>query len=148
MFKDGPDIKRCHDFASDIVSRGLYAAQISQWFQHIDPKQFLFLSTDDLFEDPLKELNKVANFVGLKVPFSREMIESRVEGVRNEWKYRSNGTLVEEAKQILRDFYRTPNEELYELLKLHGHHIRNFNLGASPSSKASFGGIELNDMIM
>ena len=50
LFKEGPQGEHCLDFPSDIISRGLYAAQISWWFHLFSPEQFLFLSASDLFK--------------------------------------------------------------------------------------------------
>ncbi|CAD7699168.1 unnamed protein product [Ostreobium quekettii] len=143
LFNDGPTKQRCHDFASDIISRGLYAAQIAWWFQQFPPEQFLFISSDDLFEDPVRELNRVADFIGLEAPFTSNMLETAQKVYQNKGKYRKfHDTLVEESKAILREFYSQPNEDLYELLRINGHYFRRFDEGRGSTS-----GAQLEDIV-
>lgn len=69
----------------------------------------------------------MADFIGLDVPFTYKMVKANVEKEINKGKYRFNDTLVEETKQILREFYQQPNEDLYELLRVNGHSFRRFD---------------------
>ncbi|CAD7699169.1 unnamed protein product, partial [Ostreobium quekettii] len=142
MFDNGPNNQRCHDLASDIVSRGLYAAQIAWWFQHFPPEQFLFINSNELFEDPVREMNRVANFTGLDVPFTSDMLRREKKGAKNTGEYgKFHDALVEESKEMLRKFYLRPNEDLYELLRINGHNFTRFEgpgaLGPQSAESAS-----------
>lgn len=47
------------------LARGLYAAQLEQWFQYFPREQFLILSSEAFYRDPENSLATVYQFLGL-----------------------------------------------------------------------------------
>ncbi|NWG23444.1 MAG: sulfotransferase domain-containing protein [Pseudorhodoplanes sp.] len=50
------------------VDRGRYAAQVEHWLKYFPRNQFLFLRSEDLFQNPGKTLNEIAEFLNI-APF-------------------------------------------------------------------------------
>lgn len=47
------------------LSRGLYKEQIDRWLTYFDKNQMLFIKSEDFFENPKNELDRVFNFLKL-----------------------------------------------------------------------------------
>jgi len=152
--KDGPDAMdhECLDFSMEMISRGLYAAQIAWWLEFFPPEQFVFINSDDLFANPVQELNKVADLIGLNEPFTEEMISrgSVDEHTKvNAGKYthfHDDPDELEAAKAILRDYFDRANEDLYALLRANGHDFPAFTSSKKDNTIVPQGSI--NDMLM
>lgn len=48
------------------ASRGFYAEQIERWFEYFPKQQFLFLKSEDFFENPKTALAKVYSFLAIE----------------------------------------------------------------------------------
>lgn len=89
------------------LERGLYAEQLERWFGYFPREQLLVLRAEDMFRDPAAAYGEVLAFLGLP--------PHRLE--RHEHRNRAEYAPMEEGtRERLTEFYREPNERLYELL--------------------------------
>lgn len=93
---------------ADYLSRGLYADQLTQWFEHFPRQQILVLKSEDYYKDPQTTLKTALEFIGVDsegmAPYSRGRVREKYppmnEGIRSQ----------------LREFFKPHNERLYELV--------------------------------
>jgi len=102
----------CFFFGEQVLTRGLYAAQLAWWFQLFPPQNFIILNSHEFFADPVGQLNRVNAFFGVEESFRESMTHS--QGMKG--KYNFKDPHKEAAKAYLREFYERPNKELYKLL--------------------------------
>ncbi len=48
------------------LSRGMYYTQLTRWLKYFPLNQFLFIKSEDFFNDPFKELLRVYEFLGIR----------------------------------------------------------------------------------
>lgn len=48
---------------SSYVSRGLYGQQITRWRRYFPPEQFLFIKSEELYDDTINQLGRVHDFL-------------------------------------------------------------------------------------
>jgi len=89
------------------IEKSIYINAIKRWTDHFPLNQFLFVKSEDLFENTTEELNKILRFLNLsefklkKYDVIRKGTYSKLEPkIRNE----------------LRVFFKPYNEQLYEYL--------------------------------
>jgi hypothetical protein len=63
------------------VDRGRYAAQVERWLKYFPREQFLFLRSEDLFENPAEILGQIAEFLEI-APFPNQEYERLNASVR------------------------------------------------------------------
>ena len=105
--------RTCFHFGAQIITRGLYAAQLAWWFQLFPPENFLVISSDSFFRDPIGELDRVNAFFGVKERFTKQM--TKYQGMKGNYS-KFKDPHKEKALALLTEFYERPNQELYRLL--------------------------------
>jgi hypothetical protein len=102
-----PEWEAAHQ-AFSYISRGIYAPQLREWFQHFDRSRILILKSEDLYSTANETLDRTAHFLSLA------LADWRIKQVLNPGHYRS--TLNPAVAQRLRDFYSPHNIELRNLI--------------------------------
>jgi hypothetical protein len=93
------------------VSRGIYSTQIQRWLDYFPREKFLFIKSNDLFNNTEDELNKVFDFLGLKFKNKTNF---------NFKKYNKNNynEMSKETRKLLRKFYKPYNENLSKIIDM------------------------------
>jgi hypothetical protein len=99
--KDGPNILR----------KGLYYDQLSNYYSYFDKTQILVIGFKELVKTPEVSCNRVLEFLKVK-PDSWELHKAKA---KNKRKYATE--LCNEDRAFLEKFYAEPNKKLFELLK-------------------------------
>lgn len=95
-----------------LLKRGLYARQLAEYLRHFPRKQLLVLESTRCREHRATELDRVADFLGI----GRAAWDSLgVAGDKNHTR-EYNAPMPDEARVLLAEIYRQPNEELFALL--------------------------------
>jgi hypothetical protein len=89
------------------LHRGYYADQIKEWLKHFDRDQFLFIQSEDLFENGLTVFDRVSKFLGVS-DWHPEEFSLLFKGLE--------GEISPEARARLQDHFAPRNAELYELV--------------------------------
>lgn len=89
------------------LSRGIYVDQLKEWRGYFDEEQLLVLKSEDFFEDPQADFERVLEFLGLP-PW-----ETGVAGERNEGEYER---MSPATRQRLEDYFEQHNKRLYDFL--------------------------------
>jgi len=90
------------------VSRGRYYEQIKRWFYYFDKEQFLFLTSEELFENEEKTLEKVFNFLNLKKVKIADKNLNKNKGLYSD--------MPNNCRKILNNYYVEENKKLENLL--------------------------------
>jgi hypothetical protein len=90
-------------------SRGLYFEQLERYLRYFSREQLLILKSEAFFNDPHETLAAAFDFLGVDPGF--KVMDLRP---RNVTKNRTE--VAPEVYEYLSDYYRSPNEALYELL--------------------------------
>lgn len=103
----------------ELLTRGLYASKMAWWLEFYPPEQLMILNAHELWRDPVPQLNKIVEFMGLDIPFTDKMIAankgSKLRVNPSEYIYfepELNATIEE-----LRKFFVPHNQDLYDLLE-------------------------------
>lgn len=89
------------------VRWGHYATQLEKWFSVFDRKQFLILEISELQNNRQKTADKVFNFLGLPEYDIANVKDANMGQYTN---------MHNKTRQILVEYYRPHNEQLYKLL--------------------------------
>ena len=100
-------VRKAIDAFCDWLPRGTYAPQLAHWFRHFPREQLLVLNSEQFFADPQATLDGVTDFLGL----DRHRWSSFE--VHHKGHY---APMKPESRRRLLDFFREPNEELYDLI--------------------------------
>ncbi len=104
-------IKSNESFEPALLRRGLYLEQLNRYWKNFDKDNVLVLGFNDLVKDTENTLKKVTDFLGVEdLGWSSLNTEPR-----NTRKY--SEPITEDDKQFLEDFYREPNQELFDAIK-------------------------------
>ncbi|MEZ5091958.1 sulfotransferase [Nocardioides sp.] len=95
-----------HDHHS-YLARGRYAEQLERYFAHFPREQLLVLPLDALHRDPEGSFRRVEDHLGL----DHHAVDLTARNARE-----NKPPLLPETKDRLRDYYRTHNERLQNLL--------------------------------
>ena len=91
------------------LSRGEYTKQLEEWFKYFKRDQFLFIKSEDFFDDPIKTFKNVCKF--LQIPFYKPADIAKV----NKGTY--DQIIIEaEAKKYLDNFFKKDQKELCKLI--------------------------------
>ena len=94
------------------LTRSRYVEQIENWLRYFPKEQFLFINSNDYFKDPLKEYNRILEFVCLSSH------HPNIQGKRGitppEWF--ANITIKPETIEFLRNYFQPWNEKLFNLI--------------------------------
>ncbi|XP_020282553.1 heparan sulfate glucosamine 3-O-sulfotransferase 6 [Pseudomyrmex gracilis] len=109
---------------------GVYVRHLERWLQHFSLSQFLFVSGERLIADPVMEITRVQDFLGLKrvicekhfyfnatkgFPCLLKSEDRATPHCLGKNKGRSHPYIEPTAVQRLRDFYRPFNQRFYQL---------------------------------
>ena len=89
------------------LARGFYAQFLRKWFDVYDRKQFLILSSSELANSTQKTLNKIFNFLEIPeydIPDTTKINTQKYEPMKKQ------------TREILIQFFKKYNNELYELI--------------------------------
>lgn len=106
--KKDADFYSYADHNCSYVGRGLYYTQISRWLKHVDRKQFLFLKSEDFFQDPNQTLRSVFRFLDLP---EHEILDTSSV---NRGNYAAK--ISPRIRQRLEQCFQNENEQLTALL--------------------------------
>eukprot|EP00210_Caulerpa_lentillifera_P003332 g3179.t1 len=111
---------KCNKIGKEVILRGMYGAQLAWWFTLLPPSQFQIFNSVDFFANPELVMRRVIEFLGLSQMDTEQMLEKRSRS--NTGKYHEvDQTEIDQAKQLLRQYYKRPNLELYRLMNETGH---------------------------
>ena len=100
-----------YPFTSYLV-RSRYVEQIEIWLRYFSKEQFLFINSNDYFKDPLKEYNRILEFVGLS---SHNPNIQGKRGITPPERF-ANITIKPETIEFLRNYFQPWNEKLFNLI--------------------------------
>lgn len=89
------------------LCRGLYAEQISAWMELFDANQFLFIRSEDFFQAPKQELNRVYEFLGIQKYYPTDLSPHNT-GIYD--------SLSLDTRETLTRYYSKSNQEVCALL--------------------------------
>lgn len=89
------------------LARGRYAEQINRWLNYFDPAQFLFIRSEDMFEDGNAVFKRVTDFLGLSA-WSPKSFDLKFKGLE--------GDIPTASRSRLSEYYEIFNQELYEIV--------------------------------
>lgn len=92
-------------------SRGLYAQQLSRYFQYFEQEQFLILKSEEFFTEPSKTLKQIFEFLNIESEFVPKNLKARNSGYNKEYE-----EIDLEAYQYLRKYFEEPNQKLSEMM--------------------------------
>lgn len=107
LASNGGIISREHQKWS-YLARGIYVTQLERWMKHFQKRQILVAQSEVFYSDPNCVIEKVLKFLGLPVWKSREHI-----GLQ----YPKYPRINEDTRKDLVDYFRVPNQMLYELIR-------------------------------
>ena len=87
--------------------RGLYAGRVKNWLKHFSRDQFLFIKSEDFFQDPKKVLEEVYKFLEIERTFPTNLKPQQVG---------SYSELSKETRAELDNYFNESNQELVGLL--------------------------------
>jgi len=90
------------------LTRGLYVEHIERWSTYYQTNQIHIINSNDLFAEPVAELNKVVSFLGLPE------FEFEITRAKNAGNYRDN--MDEEIREYLVSLFRPYNRKLFDLI--------------------------------
>jgi hypothetical protein len=91
-------------------SRGLYYEQLSNWLKYFQLKDMLILKSEDLFENPKKELKKVYDYLGLSEIYPQDISPKNA---------REYSGLSKEDYDRYKLYFKEDQKKLHELLGDH-----------------------------
>jgi hypothetical protein len=118
IFEDPTYISHAHQELS-YLSRGLYYQQLTRWLSLFSKEQFLILKSEDFFEYPLRELQKVYHFLGLEYFIPKDLKPQNVGKYQGYQEYQEYQDLSPETIAYLKEFFREDSERLKNLLGDH-----------------------------
>lgn len=89
--------------------RGLYYQQIKRIYQYFPKNQVLILCSENLLSDPVKELRKVLNFIG--VDYSKNISNLKAQHISE-----NKETVSTDVLHYLNEYFKSHNENLFKLI--------------------------------
>ena len=89
------------------MARGFYGDQLKIWYELFPKDQLLMVSSEDLADDTNDTLNQIFNFLGLS--------DTKIKDISRKNK-REYTPMKKETRDLLIEFYKPHNEELYKLV--------------------------------
>jgi hypothetical protein len=93
-----------------LLRRGLYYDQLANYFRIFHPDRFLIVESNDFRSNVYKYLEQMAKFLNVS-PFNTSKLNIQNKNIR---KY--DDVLQDNTRSFLKEFYREPNQKLYNLL--------------------------------
>ena len=94
------------------LARSRYVEQIENWLRYFPKEQFLFINSNDYFKDPLKEYNRILEFLGLS---SHHPNIKGKRGISPPGLF-DNIVIKPETIKFLRNYFQPWNEKLFNLI--------------------------------
>ena len=127
--------KKCVNSGAYLIQVGQYSKWLEQWLSYYNRSHFLFLSGEELTENPVNVLNKVETFLGVRKFFQKDMFYFNKEkgfychhlsdkdensklsdGCLGRAKGRPHIQVDPQVIMMLRDYYTLWNRKLYQLV--------------------------------
>jgi hypothetical protein len=89
------------------LARGRYAEQLKRWYEHFDKDKILILNSEQFFDDQIRELRKVYDFIGL---------EDYIPANLKAYNQRPYSPIAPETRERLRAYFKPYNEEFFDLI--------------------------------
>ena len=102
-----PLYKSVHHQRLSYLERGNYYTQLKRWLIYFQKDQFLFIKSEDFFDDPLKELKRVYAFLNIR----NEKPSNLKPQNTNDYK-----SMKSKTRGMLNEYYAIENKKLIELL--------------------------------
>ncbi len=90
------------------VRRGLYLTFIQYWLRYFDRDQFLFLRSEDFFQNPDQVVTQVSEYLGVEPPAQGINRQKNLGGYSDK--------IPNHTRARLQEFYHPYNQALYEFL--------------------------------
>jgi hypothetical protein len=87
--------------------RGRYADQIKHWLRHFSRDQFLFIKSEEFFQDPKNSLSEVYDFLGVEKVYPHNLQAQEVGSYTD---------LSVETRRRIEAYFKQPNADLVALL--------------------------------
>ena len=97
---------------SSYLARSRYAEYIENWLRYFPKERFLFINSNDYFKDPLKEYNRILEFLGLALHHPN--IKGK-RGISPPGLF-DNIPTKPETIEFLRNYFQPWNEKLFNLI--------------------------------
>jgi len=104
---DEPLYKSVYHQRLSYLQRGNYYTQLMRWFNYFQKNQFLFIKSEDFFDDPLKELQRVYAFLNVR----NEKPSNLKPQNTNDYK-----PMKSKTRHMLNEHFAFENKKLVELL--------------------------------
>ncbi len=113
-----PDVNphTCFVFQSNIIRASLYYVYLSDWLSVYPRDQFLFIKSENYFNNRSETLREVFKFLGLEEPDRNFYSAVNAMGIYNRQK--STLRIDTATKELLRQFYAPANAKLSSLLNM------------------------------
>lgn len=118
-------IRKRSSWLLQVLHRGIYVDQLKPFLEHFKPSQILVIKSEDMFVDPNKVMNSIAQFLRIPtIDWSNIVTRKYNFGRRNQIEVTSatserHPPIKPETKQILQSFFEPLNQELYDFLSQH-----------------------------
>ncbi len=107
QIKNNPNASLRNFFNYSYLARGRYIEQVENWLQFYPREQFLFLRSEDMFENPAKMFGQISDFLALPDFDLKEYPNA------NPGRY---APMKDETRTYLNEYFRPYNKRLYALL--------------------------------
>ena len=94
-------------YRKSYLTRGIYVDQLKRWFEYFPKNRFLILKSEDFYSKTPEIYQKVLEFLGLP--------EFELSSFKP-YKMRKYLAISDKTRKKLEDYFRSYNEQLYELL--------------------------------
>jgi hypothetical protein len=89
------------------LARGMYYTQLTKWLKYFPLNQFLFIKSEDFFNDPFQELLRVYQFLGIKIQKSVNLTPQNTNNYL---------PMNEKTRSCLYTYFAEENKKLSEIL--------------------------------
>ncbi|GMH43861.1 hypothetical protein BSKO_11795 [Bryopsis sp. KO-2023] len=116
---------------TSFLTQGFYAAQLAWWFEFFPPSQFVFVNAEDLFEDPIKQANRVLDFANVDGKFGEDTEDSPLvlEKIKQPYTEEEDNFFEPNLDKFIEDLkavYKAANQELDRFFSESGIPFRSF----------------------
>ncbi|GMH33382.1 hypothetical protein BSKO_01216 [Bryopsis sp. KO-2023] len=117
--------------SAGMLVQGLYAPQIAWWMEFFPPSQFIFVKAEDLYQDPIGEMNKILEAFDVSPKFGEGGISLDHSEDKHHKTNSSNifDPLMDEFMDAMERFHYRHNKELSMFLEKQGIPLAQFNQG-------------------
>eukprot|EP00035_Acanthoeca_spectabilis_P008629 m.156473 g.156473 ORF g.156473 m.156473 type:complete len:509 (-) comp14435_c0_seq1:116-1642(-) len=111
------------------VARGLYAPQLYNWLRSYSPGQLYVMQSENLFAEPVDEMQRLTSWLGMRTHFKHEQEEFQVVGSHHMQRFNARflktnmgkkdsvfAKSVDCNKDHINTFYKKYEEDMFDLL--------------------------------